>query len=257
MIKPVRFSTDTADYCLDYGVHDKETKIEDIEQFDAIVLETGVGDYDYWNLRFFYNSSQYSTIIEENVMLDEPVPIFYVDIPSRKWIMEKGGEDGRTLSTLFELSSSAIFVLPFISLCLSHFCGYNKIYDQITGRLNLSSFYTPLRGFRSSASARKIEEFVAPEISERIRRKPNIFISFGKGHCEIEQYLTHKELRDFVTKFHEKLKIGSILCDYDYLDKVCELRPKNSSFEPYANLKIISRKDDALSARWEKILYEM
>ncbi|MCK5234358.1 MAG: hypothetical protein KAJ88_00810 [Candidatus Aenigmarchaeota archaeon] len=257
MYKPARFSTDNADYCLNYGDHFTITDIEDIEQYDAIVVETGFRDYDDWDLKYLKDKKQHIATMEENLKLDNPVPIFYVDIPSTKSIIEKG-KVGYYLGAVFEALLLFLPVLPIIPFSLSMNSGNNEIYDEITSKLSLSAFYTPLGGFRSSASAHKIEEFIVPELTKRNGRKPNIFIDFGSSHCDMKQYLQHKRIRNLVNKFHEKTKIGSILNDYDYLDKVCELRPKDLSFEPCANDKVISREDDVSSFDgWEKIVYDI
>lgn len=53
--KPRKFSTRNADYCLNYGNHLKETNIERIKDFDALVLETGFELYESATLENMIN----------------------------------------------------------------------------------------------------------------------------------------------------------------------------------------------------------
>ena len=73
-----------------------------------------------------------------------------------------------------------------------------------------------------------MDEFIVPGIEKRKgdEYKPNIFVDYGAGHCDIESYLKHKPIRDFVVNMHKNLKLNT--CDNNHINKVCELRPKNT-----------------------------
>jgi len=69
------FSTKNADYTLHYGAHNRETKIDDLENYDAIVLESGFHTYEEWKFLDLLYDIQSKDIIKENEKLDEPRPI--------------------------------------------------------------------------------------------------------------------------------------------------------------------------------------
>jgi len=115
--------------------------------------------------------------------------------------------------------------------------------------LNLLGFYKSVR-LREAVSAYKIEEFIAPEIKERIKHKPYIFIDYGAGHCSLEAFLKHKRLRDFRKKLKSPF---DKLLDSSYLNLVQEFRNINSP-EPslFGSKKIIRRGKEKFVRNWEK-----
>lgn len=268
MTKPFKFSTDTADYSFNFGWQDTTTKISNIEQFDTIVLETGIERYEDYTLKDLSVQKQYSNLIKENLKMDKAISLFFVDIPSKKLFKNNIVNHNfmKSYSVLFTyipavlslpiLPVGGIFALPFTSLCLSHLCGYNKTIDNFNSHLSLSLFYT-MGGYRSAISAKKIDEFIAPEIQKRKDEdsKPNIFIEFGCGHNDICFYLKHKKIRDTVIDFNTKLKIHPVISSY--LNKVCEMRPKfkECSSRAYISDKIISREYEPWSDEWENIVF--
>ncbi|MCK4429050.1 MAG: hypothetical protein KAU95_01645 [Candidatus Aenigmarchaeota archaeon] len=267
--KPRKFSTENAEYTLYPGVHGETTKIkmEDMKDYDAIVLETGFNDYENYDMINLLSTADYSEVIGKNLLLDEPKPIFYVDIPPKKWLGKKGS--GYNINKIVHALSFTIpfglgitnlplgipLMMPAISLYSCFLKENTDKLDKVINYLGVSYFYTQ-SGFRSAISAKKIEEFVVPEIEKRKDdEKPNIFIEYGALHGDLEPYLKHKKLRDLAVGFHEKKKIS--LLDMEYVNKVSELKLKE--YETYSADKIIWRKDDFFDdlGDWEKIIYEI
>ncbi|NOQ56302.1 MAG: hypothetical protein GQ477_05880 [Nanohaloarchaea archaeon] len=269
MKKPLKFSTHNADYSFNFGWHKfKKTDIGSIENYDAIVLESGFERYEDFSLKQLSVQKQYSLLIEENLKLDNPLSMFFVDVPTTKLFGDDKLDYGcgglyQTLSFCVPamlspeiLPLSGILAVPFSSVVLSIFCGYNKTFDTISSNLSSSLFYT-MNGYRSAVSAEKIDEFIAPEIQKRKENdsKPNILIDFGFVHNDLCFYLKHKKIRDAVIDFNSNLNIHPI--DKSYLDKVCELRPKldEGLFEAYSIDNIISSGYEPWSDEWETIVF--
>ena len=211
--KELEFSTDNADYRLHLGWHKKASMIEDLCDADAIVLETGFTKYEDWDLGDLLYHPQYEIFIRENIELDEPKPIFFVDLPARKGLRDRGkfgyfvdcSAEAFYRVVPFSFSFASPFLLflaiPFVSLESSLLSPKSKALAKINSYLSLSEFYTP-SALGSAVSAKKIEENIAPEMKKRKKRKPEILIEYGAGHADIKPYLEHKNLRDFVINLH-------------------------------------------------------
>jgi len=263
------FETNNAIYTLYYGDHTKPTYINDIEKFDAIILETGVDKYEEVDIYSLLFNIQYYKLFEENSRIRNPRPIFYVDVPNNDSIRDiiykypyllLISELQFALITLYssiylflqEIPAWAILLVPSLSTILSFFTTDKA--GKFLGYLSLSRALDR-SSYRSAISAKKIEEFVAPEIKKRIGRKPNILIVYGAGHNDMEPYLKHKKLRDIVIKIQKYMPWWKVN-DISYENKVGELRNKNS-IEPTKDAEklIIDRKPDKND--WELILYEI
>jgi hypothetical protein len=261
------FSTENADYTLHYAFHTQATEIDNLESYDAIVLESGYGNYEEWKYSDLYFNLQYHRIIEANEKLQQPRPIFFVDLPPNKFF-RKRRKLGVFLSTLdvyipFSISLSYLpwslpFLLPFVSFVFSPFTTFGRKSGRFSSYFSLPHFYS-CHTLRDAVSAYKIEEFVAPEMKERIKHKPYIFIDYGAGHSLIELSLKHKKLRDFRKKLKSPF---DRVFDFSYLNLVQELRHINSPEpSPLANKKIIRREIEneyyGFARNWERILYDI
>jgi hypothetical protein len=103
---------------------------------------------------------------------------------------------------------------------------YSKSILNILKKINnflreIVAFYSPLTALRDAITAKKLEEFVVPEMAKRLGRKPNIGIVFGADHTGMELSIKHKKLRESIIKFHSMLNYPGI--DTDYLNKIYEL----------------------------------
>ena len=264
----LEFSTENADYRLHFGMHTKGSMIEDLHDVDAIVLETGFDRYEDWDLEDLLYDPQYKIIIQENVEFYEPKPIFFVDLPPRKWFRdkEKLGDYGLYLIDVFfprVVPFSFSFTSPFLSFLAIPFVSFisaplnskSDTFAEINSYLSLSKFYTP-SGLRSAVSAKKIEENIAPEMKRRKKRKPEILIEYGAGHADIKPYLKHKKLRDAVINLHSLWNYYP--CDKNYLDLIGEI-----NFGDEYGMeggKVIYEKSDEINfppRTYKKIIYKV
>jgi hypothetical protein len=95
---------------------------------------------------------------------------------------------------------------------------------ETLARLNSSRMHlmpTPQFELRNAISARKIEEFIVPELQQRLGRNPSIVLVFGAGHSGLKEDLQHKRLRDFYLGSYSLMGFPGI--DTTYLDTITEL----------------------------------
>lgn len=64
---------------------------------------------------------------------------------------------------------------------------------------------TPQMELRNAISARKIEEYVVPELQQQLGRNPKILLIYGAGHSGLKEDLQHKKLRDFYISLYSAL----------------------------------------------------
>lgn len=81
--------------------------------------------------------------------------------------------------------------------------------------------HSRLLTMRDAINARKIEEYVAPLIRRKLRKKPRIAMVYGAGHAGLESCLKDKKHRDIIIK--EFKKKGFNLDIPDQLDVVVEM----------------------------------
>lgn len=268
-MKFVKFSTKNADYHLNLARHYNPSSVSDLEDFDAIVLETGVMKYETCSLREMKRNVQYGNTINANLELDQPRPIFYVDIPikeSLSWVnpftyMPIGYDIDFAVGYFFLPIMSIAkppltypLLLPLLTRVPSLFSGRNEKMDKAISYLSLFRFFMR-HGLNTAVPAKKIEKFIVPEIQKRKSiDTPNIFMEFGSGHSDIEIYLKQKPIRDFVAGFHSILKLN--VCDMSYVDKVQELRHKDSE-EPSSSANVLSVSEEESFQDWERLLYRV
>lgn len=192
----MKFETKNANYDLHPAYHFLRTKKKGLEDFDAIVLESGLRRYENSTLFDLRDNRQYKKIISKAE--EKKKPLYFVDVPpisSSKYFSLK---DAIRLKIVDGATSS--LVLPFVSNLLSY-ANFIEPVAEINSYLVLSNFCSPV-GFRSAISARKIEENIAPAIRKRKGEKPNIFVEYGGGHIDMKHYLQRKWLMDSVIKLH-------------------------------------------------------
>jgi len=203
----LEFSTPDADYILNLNPWREEIAVENLENVDAIIVETGPYEYNIWDLENLIYSEDHGNLVRENLKLDEPRPIFFVDLPIRKTVDKETYAEMYILSTLGPSMLSFIspyfspLVLPFVSFVSFPLNSKSNTLAKINGYLSLSRCYTP-SGLRSAVSAKKVEENIVPEMKGRINEKPSILINYRPEHADMEPYIQRKYLRNFVINLH-------------------------------------------------------
>jgi hypothetical protein len=261
MMKRYReFSTRNANYRLDYIIHGLQTEFKNLEDCDGIIIESASHPYKYVNLSDILTNFQY---IRKNLELEKPKPIFLCDLPVKKSLYNIGN-----LEYFFSLYSALETMIPWI--LLSGFLSFPPLIflpilpysfcvvkpGKLSAYSSLILFYS-LFAYRSAVTAEKIESFIAPEISRRIKRKPYICIEYGASHSDIEVYLKHEKLRRAVIGFNKNI-LSSRILDKGYINKVLEIRHKNSP-QPseIVEKQIVNRGKEEGVPNWERILYEI
>ncbi|MBI4441601.1 hypothetical protein HY639_05515 [Candidatus Woesearchaeota archaeon] len=278
------FSTSGADYRLHYAWHTRQSAFDETIDYDALVLETGLMFYEEVGLRELVNNEQYRLVVGKtlirNAVSDKVTPLFYTDVPPARHLRSKIMTLEAACSTLPLVASilylpyTLPFALPVMVGCLPLFSGYGDRCNKAIAYLNMSRMYDS-SAYRSAVTAQKIEEFIVPELTARLGRRPLVYIEFGAAHCDIEPYLKHPSLRHASMRAHQ---YWFPLLDYSYVSKVCELRPKGAP-EPKHLESIVGRHDepsigitsrggdeytlsvppapDALVVPWRRIEYQM
>lgn len=231
------FSTDQADYHLHITPsHSASSDIGNIvEEVDAIVVETGTGKYEDISLPGLANQTQYSNFMEENFRADEPSNIFLADIPiNEEWIrpdmfFKEFIPSAVTIATFQNNPITGLLAAPYASnlACKGRAMlgwGGNETIDKVVSYSRVSAFLRSA-ALRSAVTAAKIEEFIAPLVTEEKNHKPEILIEYGGSHADIFPYLKHPALREKVTSLHKELKYSiDPGLDVSYSDKVGEFK---------------------------------
>lgn len=95
---------------------------------------------------------------------------------------------------------------------------------ELLARLNSSRMHlipTPQFELRNAISARKIEEYVVPELHQQLGRNLRIVLVYGAGHSGLKEDLQHPKLRDFYIKLYSAGAFPGI--DTTYLDIITNL----------------------------------
>lgn len=229
----ISFSTDSADYFLVYANHYIHTDEEifqqpKIESLDAIILESNYGPDDV-------HRKQYQKIIDNIISSKTRIPLYALDV---------GVTSGGMLATV---SSTTLYTAAGFLLYIS---GANNLKKRVNRReflkgglkillgtaflggtgqffngavkgkpipvlpeLSTALQYlppTPMRELRNAITARKTEEFVAPNLKKEKGRKPLIALVYGAMHSGIETDLKHKSLRDAVIKSYKSIDYSGI-----------------------------------------------
>src|SRR3989338_156199 len=95
---------------------------------------------------------------------------------------------------------------------------------EFLARLNSSRMHlipTPQFELRNAISARKIEEYIVPELRQELGRNPRVVLVNGAGHSGLKEDLQHPKLRDFYIRLYSAMGFPGI--DTTYLDTVTNL----------------------------------
>ncbi len=197
------FSTDNAEYKLILSMHLKKNK-EDVKGLDAIVLE-GIGGLSstirgglFGNM---YGRAQYLSIIK--TAEKENITLYNGDVNPKILL---AFAEILAAQNLYPLASSFIInyvILP--GMIPPFFKG--KTWPGITEYIAFPTWLMQgaIAELRNAVCARKTEEFIAPQLKERLGRKPKIGIVYGALHAGIKLDLKHKKMRDFTLWNHKHL----------------------------------------------------
>ncbi|MBI4147446.1 hypothetical protein HY494_02225 [Candidatus Woesearchaeota archaeon] len=191
------FSTDNADYVLQLGNHDLENKQVDIfTGIDALVIETGLIPFPQI---IKYKHPQLDLPIE--YCKSNKTPILGTDTaPTPLGILRE------------DISSSTIGLisLPMLLSALHYSIAEKEVSNNFLKRYAMMEFLyqSPLIEGRNAINARKIEEFVAPLMAERLERKPSLGLIFGAAHMGLKPDLQSKLRRDFTIWNWRNLNFG-------------------------------------------------
>jgi len=92
---------------------------------------------------------------------------------------------------------------------------------EFLARINSSRMHlipTPQFELRNSITARKVEEFIAPELKGKLGKKPNIVLVYGAGHSGLREDIQHPGLRNFYLGLYKRLGFPGI--DTTYLETI-------------------------------------
>ncbi len=108
---------------------------------------------------------------------------------------------------------------------------FHQYYTMHTGdnpewlaRVNSSRMHiipTPQFELRNAITARKIEEYIVPELEQKLNRKPRLVLVYGAGHSGLKEDLQYPQLRDRVIELYAGMGFPGI--DRTYLDTVTNL----------------------------------
>ena len=242
-----------------YAIHtlilkDESLNPQQFSQFDAVVLEA-YHPQEWWDK--FRESFLYQTHQPLLSLLQQTQkPTYIVDVLTNEQadgieLLAGGGIDligaGVALSGIIKCKQSVQargyvtrreFLTSLTPQALkivaggylaSHFL--SEEYSEITNRsprwlARMQSWRThilptPRFGFRDAISARKIEEFVVPEVTRAVGREPRILIVAGAGHSGLEDDLQHKYLRDNYIELYSSL--GYLGINTEHLNTITNL----------------------------------
>jgi hypothetical protein len=244
----VDYSTDLANYHQIYAVHtlpveDKVFKKENLDSVDAIVLEMA-HDENAWKMLWESEyKKHYDPIFQAIQGKDKPV--YVVDVLSTpsgrstdtmtnfflnflgiygifsgvnnisKQIKEKNEIPRRKFLTSIGIQSAKILAGTYLGsdIICRKYTTRTGDEPEFLARLNSSRTHlvpTSQIELRNAISARKIEEYVAPELQTKLGRKPNIVLVYGALHSGLKEDLQHKKLRNTYIDFYDAMNFPGI-----------------------------------------------
>lgn len=119
--------------------------------------------------------------------------------------------------------------IAFGSYLFSHFLheqytvntGHNPEFLARINSVRMHMVPTPQFELRNAISARKIEEYIVPELKKKLGRNPRVLLVYGAGHSGLKEDLEHPKLRDFYIRLYSEFGFSGI--DTTYLDTVTNL----------------------------------
>ncbi len=230
----VTYSTPNANYTQVYAVHtrrldDPVLQPENFSSVDAVVLEL------YHDEKWFkaYWQTPYKKLQDPlfEAVQKTQTPLYVVDVLTTKggimiddlvtygldglgvYVLVDGiqkmrsttrNNDDLTRRQFLTFWGSQISKVVGGSLLASHFA--HERYTIETGdnpeflaRLNSARMHlvpSPRFELRNAITARKVEEFIVPELNKKIGRKPHIAIVYGAGHSGLKEDLQNPSLRN-------------------------------------------------------------
>lgn len=178
------FSTADADYLLQLGSHFKQNTHHVFEGIDALVIETGANIPCHSILSALQTHPQMSlpvTYCREN-----NIPLYMTDNACTKLAFAR-----QILGMFFQGP-----LLPIISSYSNSDKKMNDLWERIYADYDFI-LQNPLSQGRDALNARKIEEFVVPQLRERSGKvHPKIALVFGSMHIGLKYHLKSKQRRD-------------------------------------------------------------
>ncbi len=229
------FSTKNADYVLQLGNHPWKNKHDNsmFKGIDALVIE-------HSNLQTFQNllSGNHPQMAPPiNYCFERQIPIFGCDsdITFSGNVRDNVGYivplvglfRGYTIPALILLKSPTLFngittkeldnsirLVNYLDIAFSYI---NQL-PTVTGR--------------DAINSKKIDEYLAPKLTEESGRKPKIGMVFGAGHLGLKYNLQHKLIRDITLFNWGKLNIGKFSgFEKSGLNRVLEAIPEEDEWK--------------------------
>ena len=204
-----KFSTKNADYILDYGTHGiifkNKTDLKNFNGIDALVLE-----HRSDNLEAILNKRcniQHDTDKIVDYCRENNIPIYFTD-PRR--ITKEGSK--RIGFAITKASLKGLLGAAY------HALKNGKVDTKKTLRWAKRSIKwndAMLTG-RDAVSAKKIEEYITPDIAKEKKKRPKIGLHYGGFHFSMPQILQSsylrnkilKQLRDEIKKYYVREDIN-------------------------------------------------
>ena len=196
-----QFSTNKADYSLVYAMHTITTKEdifedEKIQSLDAIVLENSGLDpmiLEIPAMMDYNNEIQYEFIGQQAHKHRKPIYFVDVGVYTKLFYVE----------ALFWYKSFIINNL--VGECSSGEAKFREgVMESELARTFIASVERchpmPVVEMRNAITAKKPEDYLVPELSNKFNKKPNIALVYGAAHTGIEGCLKSKLYRDVLLK---------------------------------------------------------
>ncbi len=247
-----------------------------LSRHDGIVLETGFDPYYKVGPEVLLATKGCDMLLLSNLMLEHPLPIFYADLPSPPVFNKAKNSTLGYFAHVFivgmvpSMSSALLafthvpytlplglpFAIEFVNgaLALAIAPHENKKLNKMVGYAMLSNFWTAA-GFRSAATAQKVDDFIAPALQEKLGRKPSIALRYGAGHADLIPLLSHRRIRNAIMAVHKK----DWLVDRQYVTRVSEI---NFDGEPLQLGPIVWQKEEEASVgpinyKYQHLIYDV
>ena len=268
----VEYSTDNANYRQLYTIHTMPIKdsIFDRDKFDsidAVVLEAYHSE-DWFKLLWQSLFKKHHDVVFDAVQRTGK-PLYVVDVlttpagrgfedivtllpdfvglvlvydgikKAKKQIKEKKEMTRRQFLKFWGSQSAKVIGGAYLGadLVCRNYAIQTGDNPELLARLNSSRMHlvpTPQFELRNAITARKVEEFIAPELKQKLGRKPNIVLVYGAGHSGLKEDVRHQELRNFYLGLYRRLGFPGI--DTTYLDTIT-----NVSINPEGNFSLEHR----------------
>jgi len=253
-----KFSTQKANYICTYqSDHRKLLKIFEhyYKESDCFILEAAGIPLDQVTLHNLYQNpvefqrsgklghNTYSQLIYEN-SLKEQKPLFIGDVRGSRsedidskldyMVQELLHSPSQRVAPLLTLAAVPAGLVSTSALAAGYISATAVLIGIISTalankgiklrELNIIHILDPASA-RSAIIAEKMENKIADTMTQRKRRKPTLFYTYGSAHYDIELYLKYPELRNFVIKLHS---IGNFpILDENEVNKLIEFNFKD------------------------------